>query len=77
MKIVALVAGIFFLLLGIAGFVPSLSADGHVFGIFPENTAYSVIYIIAGAVGIMTGLSRRRALAPPRSSGRDMRDLGV
>lgn len=77
MKLVALVAGIFFLLLGIAGFVPSLSADGHVFGIFPDNTVFSVIYIIAGAAGIMTGMSHRRALAPPRGPGNDMRDFGI
>lgn len=77
MKILALVAGIFFLLLGIAGFVPSLSPEGQVFGIVPANTVFSVIYIIAGAVGIMTGLARRRALAPPRSPGNDMRDFGI
>ena len=77
MKLIALVAGIFFLLLGIAGFVPLLSADGHVLGVFPANTVYSLIYIVAGAVGIMMGLSRRRALAPPAATGRDLRDFGI
>lgn len=77
MKLVALVAGIFFLLLGIAGFVPSLYVDGHVFGIFPANTVFSVIYIVAGAAGIMTGLVRRRALDPPRGPGNDLRDFGI
>jgi hypothetical protein len=77
MKIIALVAGIFFLALGVAGFVPSLSPDGQVFGIFPANTLFSVIYIVAGAVGIMMGLSRRRDLAPPRGPGNDLRDFGL
>jgi hypothetical protein len=69
MKIVALVAGIFFLLLGIAGFVPAFVTDGHVFGVLPENMTYSVIYIFAGAVGVMFGLSHRKPLAPPPGSG--------
>jgi hypothetical protein len=77
MKLIALVAGIFFLLLGIAGFVPSLSTDGQVLGIFPENTVYSVIYIVAGAVGIMMGLARRRELEPLRGPGHDLRDFGT
>lgn len=78
MKIIALVAGIFFLLLGIAGFVPAFNIDGHVFGVLPENTVYSVIYIVAGAVGVMFGLSHRRPLAPPPGSGggRDLRNFG-
>jgi hypothetical protein len=79
MKIVALVAGILFLLLGIAGFVPSLSPDDHVLGIFPADTLFSVIYLFAGAFGIMTGLAHRRALPPPPGSGggNDMRNFGV
>jgi Domain of unknown function (DUF4383) len=75
MKIAALVAGIFFLLLGIAGFVPSLSTDGQIFGIFPAETVFIAIYIVAGAFGIMTGLSHQRALELPRGPGNDLRDL--
>ena len=75
MKIVALVAGIFLLLLGIAGFMPSLSADGQIFGIFPADTLFSGIYILAGAFGIMAGLSHQRALEPPHGPGNDLRDL--
>jgi hypothetical protein len=78
MKMIALVAGIFFLLLGIAGFVPALSPDGQIFGVVPANTVYSVIYIVAGAVGIMMGLSRRRALTPPPgSNAHDLRNFGL
>jgi hypothetical protein len=77
MKILALVAGIFFLLLGIAGFMPSLAVNGLLFGFLPVHTTHNLIYIVAGAVGIMIGTSRRRSLAPPPSSGNDMRDFGL
>lgn len=78
MKIAAVVAGIFFLLLGIAGFVPSLSGGGEVFGIFPANTMISVIYIIAGAAAIMIGRGHRASLVPPPASGgHDLRDFGI
>jgi uncharacterized membrane protein YuzA (DUF378 family) len=76
MKSVALVAGIFFLFLGIAGFIPAFNIDGHVFGVLPENTVYSVIYIVAGAAGVIFGLSPRKSLTPPPSSGgHDLRNF--
>jgi hypothetical protein len=75
MKMLALVAGIFFLLLGIAGFVPALATNGLLFGVFPVHTTHSIIYLIAGFVGVMIGLSRRKELVPPRTPGHDMRDL--
>jgi hypothetical protein len=75
MKMLALVAGIFFLLLGIAGFIPSLAANGLLFGVFPVHTTHSIIYLIAGVVGVMIGVSRRKAIVAPRAPGHDMRDL--
>ncbi|MGZ5079464.1 MAG: DUF4383 domain-containing protein [Usitatibacter sp.] len=78
MKIAAVLAGVFFLLLGIAGFVPSLSAGGEVFGIFPANTMISMIYIIAGAAAITIGRARHASLTPPAvPGGHDLRDFGI
>jgi hypothetical protein len=76
MKMLALVAGIFFLLLGIAGFVPALAGNGMLFGVFPIHTTHAVVYLITGAAGVMIGISKRRHLAPPRvQGGHDLRDL--
>jgi uncharacterized membrane protein YuzA (DUF378 family) len=75
MKVLALIAGIFFLLLGIAGFVPAFAMNGMLFGVFPIHTTHSLVFIVAGAAGIMIALSRRKAIAPPRAPGNDMRDF--
>jgi hypothetical protein len=76
MKMLALVAGIFFLLLGIAGFVPALATNGMLFGVFPIHTTHSIVYLVTGAVGVMIGVSKRRNLAPPRvEGGHDLRDF--
>lgn len=75
MKTVALLIGIALLALGVACFVPGLTADGLLFGMFPVSTAMALAFIVTGAVGVMIGLSRRRDLAPPRSEGsHDLRD---
>jgi hypothetical protein len=75
MKVLALIAGIFFLLLGIAGFVPAFAANGMLFGVFPVHTTHSLIFLVAGVAGIMIGVSRRKAIAPPRAPGHDLRDF--
>ena len=75
MKALALIAGIFFLLLGIAGFVPAFAMNGMLFGVLPIHATHSLVYLVAGAVGIMIGVSRRKAIAPPRTPGRDLRDF--
>ena len=76
MKPIALIIGFILLALGIAGFVPGLATDGVLFGLFPVSTGLCAAFIITGAIGIVMGLSRRRALAPTRASGPDLRDLG-
>jgi uncharacterized membrane protein YuzA (DUF378 family) len=75
MKVLALIAGIFFLLLGIAGFVPAFAMNGMLFGVFPIHTTHSLVFIVAGAAGIMIALSRRKAIVPPRAPGHDLRDF--
>lgn len=76
MKTIALVIGIALLALGVASFVPGLASDGVLFGIFPVSTALSLAFLVTGAVGIMIGLSRRRALPTTSGSGPDLRDTG-
>ena len=75
MKMLALVAGIFFLLLGIAGFIPGLTTNGLLFGVFPMHTTHSIVYLITGAVGVMIGISRRKVLVAPPTEGHDLRNF--
>ena len=65
-KWLALIAGVAFLLLGIAGFA----------GMIEMLPTYSVVLAIGGMLFILFGVSGRRAIVPPRASGHDMRDLG-
>jgi hypothetical protein len=67
MKRFALIAGVGFLLMGIAGFA----------GLLAMPQMYGAILAVAGVIFLGYGASRRRALIPPRGPGSDMRDLGV
>jgi hypothetical protein len=66
MKRLALVLGVLFLLLGIAGFA----------GLYAANPVHSAIYAGAGLLGVLVGLTHRKQIVPPRGPGHDMRDLG-
>jgi hypothetical protein len=74
MKAVALVIGAILLAAGLAGFVPALSPNGVVFGIFPMDSLKSALFIVTGLVGIGIGMTRSRSLPPTTTSGSDMRD---
>ena len=65
-KWLALIAGVAFLLLGIAGFAEMIA-------MLPT---YSVVLSIGGVLFILFGVSGRRAIVPPHAPGHDMRDLG-
>ncbi|MEO5676157.1 MAG: DUF4383 domain-containing protein [Usitatibacter sp.] len=75
MKTIALIIGFVLLGLGVACFVPGLATDGVLFGMFPVSMPLAIAFVVTGAVGIMIGMSRKRALQPPRGSGPDMRDM--
>ena len=76
MKTAALVIGVLLLLAGAACFVPGVAANGMLFGTFPVSTPLAIAFIVTGVVGLMIGMSRTRAIAPPRVDGSpDLRDL--
>jgi len=75
MKAVSIVIGVALLALGLAGFVPDLNPDGQLFGVLPMNTMMSVLFAITGVAGIAIGLSSRRTMIPPSSSGGDGNDM--
>ena len=74
MKALTLIIGVVLLGIGIAGFVPALNAGGVLFGVLPMDFMRSALFAITGAVGVMIGLSPRRALTPVEAaSDGDMR----
>lgn len=74
----ALIFGIAFLVVGVAGFIPGLStplehpgltveaASGHLFGLFPVNALHNLVHIAFGVWGLVAA----RNLAASRLYGR-------
>lgn len=55
MKAAAVLAGLTFLALGVAGFVPALSPQGLLFGLFAVNPSQNMFHIATGILGILLG----------------------
>ncbi|HEX3061926.1 MAG TPA: hypothetical protein VHP55_04630 [Usitatibacter sp.] len=66
MRILALIAGIVFILLGVAGFAKMLAIA----------TMYAVVLVVAGLLFALYGATHRAPMVPPRATtGRDLRDV--
>jgi len=48
LKKAALVVGVVFLLLGLLGFIPALTPDGKVLGLFAVNGLHNMVHILSG-----------------------------
>ena len=55
MKGPAMLAGLAFLALGVAGSVPALSPQGLLFGLFAVNPSQNMFHIATGILGILLG----------------------
>jgi hypothetical protein len=56
LKRIAVVFGVVFLLVGFLGFVPAVTRDGHLLGIFHVNAAHNMVHILTGIAAIACGL---------------------
>jgi hypothetical protein len=57
-KAAALVFGIVFLLIGILGFVPSVTpSNGMLLGIFHVNTAHNIVHLASGIIFLLCGMA--------------------
>jgi len=55
-KTLAILFGVVFLAIGILGFVPGITKDEMLLGIFMVNTVHSVIHIVSGVVFLLAGM---------------------
>jgi hypothetical protein len=53
LKPAAIIFGIFFLIAGIGGFIPSLAPHGMLFGIFMVGPVHNFIHLASGAVALI------------------------
>src|ERR1051326_4738159 len=56
-KTLGMLCGIVFLAIGILGFVPGVTKDEMLLGIFMVNAAHSVVHIVSGAIFLIASMS--------------------
>jgi hypothetical protein len=61
LKKLAIVFGIVFVAVGILGFVPGVTTNGHLLGIFHVNAAHNLVHIVSGILALMVGFVSEHA----------------
>jgi hypothetical protein len=61
LKVLAILFGILLLIVGIIGYIPEYTKDGHLFGLFAVNSFHNIVHIASGVIGILCGLSSSTA----------------
>ena len=56
-KTAAIIFGIVFLAVGILGFVPGITTNDMLLGIFMVNAAHSVVHIVSGVIFLIAAMS--------------------
>ena len=57
LKKIGLAFGVIFVLVGLAGYVPALTPDGKLLGIFAVNGAHNLVHIVTGAIALVVALA--------------------
>ena len=55
-KTMAVLFGLVFLVVGILGFVPAVTKDQMLLGIFHVNTAHNAVHLLSGVVALICGM---------------------
>ncbi|MEY2507399.1 MAG: hypothetical protein QOH01_1728 [Verrucomicrobiota bacterium] len=56
-KTMAVLFGVILLVVGILGFVPAVTKDQMLLGIFHVNTVHNVVHLLSGAVALFCGMT--------------------
>ena len=56
-KTMAVLFGVVFLVVGVLGFVPGITKDEMLLGIFHVNTAHNAVHLLSGLVALFCGMS--------------------
>lgn len=57
LKMASIAFGVVFLLAGVLGFVPGITTNEMMLGIFHVNVAHNVVHLLSGAVALIAGLT--------------------
>ena len=55
LQLAAILFGLVFLLVGVLGFVPGVTTNHMLFGIFHVNGAHNVVHLLSGLVALLAG----------------------
>jgi hypothetical protein len=61
LKKLAMVFGVVLLLVGVLGFVPGITTDGFLLGIFQVDMLHNIIHLASGAVALWAGMTSMKA----------------
>lgn len=61
-KSVALWLGVIFLVVGVAGFIPPLTPDGKVLGLFLVDPLHNIVHLLTGALAVFAAKSGESAV---------------
>jgi len=53
LRLIAILLGIVFIFAGVAGFLPTFTTNGYVFGFFQVDTVHNIVSIVSGVLAIM------------------------
>jgi hypothetical protein len=57
LKSAAILFGVVFLAVGVLGFVPGVTSNQMLLGIFHVNAAHNAVHLLSGAIALWTGLT--------------------
>lgn len=58
---IAKIWGILFIIVGILGFIPGVSPNGHLLGVFHINGAHNMVHLLTGIVALFCGYASNHA----------------
>ncbi|HEY8244184.1 MAG: DUF4383 domain-containing protein [Vicinamibacteria bacterium] len=57
LKKIGLAFGVIFVLVGLAGYVPALTPEGKLLGVFAVNGAHNLVHILTGVIALAIALA--------------------
>jgi len=61
LKTLAIIFGVVFIAVGILGFVPGITNNNMLLGIFHVNAMHNIVHLLSGAVALATGFMGTKA----------------
>lgn len=61
LKVLAILSGLVFIIIGILGFLPDYAPAGKLFGLFSVNLEHNIVHLATGVIALLCGFSSSTA----------------